>query len=77
MFAPLVEGGALERVWRLDGRTQVWQFFDPDPAFAAFNTLDNINLGANPPVVVVIRVSRTVDFRGQRLYRGWNHMVLR
>ena len=77
IFRPLIENGTLTRVWRLDSRTQQWQFYDPDPAFAPFNTLQNVNLGARPPVVVSVNVTRTQEFRGQRLYRGWNHIVLR
>ena len=74
---PLAENGTLQRVWRLDSRTQEWQFYDPDPAFASFNSLQTVNLGANPSVVVLVNVTRTQEFRGQRIYRGWNQIVLR
>ena len=77
LFRPLAGSGALQRVWWLDSRTQEWTFYDPDPAFAAFNTLTTINLAANPPVVVAVSVSRQTEFRGRTLYRGWNYVVMR
>ena len=77
IFRPLVDEGTLTRVWRLDSRTQRWQFYDPDPAVAVFNTLHTVNLGAVPPVVVSVNVTRTQEFRGQTLHRGWNHVILR
>ena len=67
----------LQRVWWLDSRTQEWLFYDPDPAFAAFNTLTTIDLAANPPVVLAISVDRRTEFRGRTLFRGWNYVVMR
>ncbi len=67
----------LQRVWWLDARTQEWKFYDPDPAFASFNTLTTIGLAANPPVVLTVGVSREVEFGGRTLYPGWNYVVMR
>ena len=77
LFRPLATSGALQRVWWLASRTQEWLFYDPDPAFAQFNTLTTVDLTANPPVVLAISVSREVEFRGRTLYRGWNYVVMR
>ncbi len=77
LFRPLAAGGALQRVWWLDSRTQEWKFYDPDPDFAAFNTLTTIDQAANPPVVLAVGVSRQTEFRGRTLYRGWNYVVMR
>ena len=77
LFSPLIQNGTLDRLWWLDSRTQAWKFFDPASEFASFNTLTTVDLGANPPVVVQVRVTRRQEFRGQTLYSGWNHMVLR
>ena len=77
LFRPLADSGVLQRVWWLDSRTQQWQFYDPDPRFAPFNTLATVDLAANPPVVLAISVDRRTEFRGRTLYRGWNYVVLR
>ena len=77
LFRPLADSGVLQRVWWLDSRTQEWKFYNPDPAFAAFNTLTTIDLAANPPVVLAVGVSRQAEFRSRTLYRGWNYVVMR
>ena len=77
LFRPLADSGVLQRVWWLDAQTQEWKFYNPDPAFAGFNTLTTIDLAANPPVVLAVRVSRQTEFRGRTLYRGSNYLVLR
>ena len=77
LLRPLADSGVLQRVWWLDSRTQEWKFYDPDPAFAQFNTLTTIDLAANPPVVLAISVTSRQEFRGRTLYRGWNHVVMR
>ena len=77
LIRPMADSGVLQRVWWLNSRTQQWQFYDPDPRFAPFNTLSNVDLGANPPVVLAIRVDRRTEFRGRTLYRGWNYVVMR
>ena len=77
VLQPLSGSGVLQRVWWLNGRTQRWQFYDPDPRFAQFNTLSTVDLGANPPVVLAIGVDRRTEFRDRTLYRGWNYVVMR
>ncbi len=37
---------------------------------AASNTLTEIDLAANPPVVLVVIVDRRRQFRGRMLYKG-------
>ena len=77
LVRPLANSGVLQRVWWLDSRTQEWQFYDPDPGFAPFNTLSTVDLAANPPVVLAISVSRRTEFRGRPLFPGWNYVVMR
>ena len=77
LFLPLARSGTLERVWWLDSRTQQWKFYDPAPQFAAFNTLETVDLAADTPVVLAVSVTRKQEFRGQTLYRGWNYMAMR
>ena len=77
VFEPLIRNGTLERVWWLDSKNQRWVFFDPDPRFLRFNKLENVDLAANPPVVLAVGVKRRTEFRGQTLYRGWNYVVMR
>ena len=77
LFRPLADSDVLQRVWWLDSRTQEWKFYNPDPAFAQFNTLTSVDLTANPPVVLAISVSSRQEFRGRTLYRGWNYVVMR
>ncbi len=77
LLAPLIGNRTLERVWWLDSRTQEWKFFDPDPALSAFNTISTLNLAANPPVVLMINVTRGQVFRGQELFPGWNDVLIR
>ena len=76
-FRPLIQNGTLARFWCLDSRTQQWKFYDPDPQFAAFNTLETVDLGAGTPVVLAVSVTRRHQFRVQTLYRGWNYVVMR
>ena len=61
------------RVWWLDRRTQRWYFYDPDPLFAVFNTLKTIA----PGEVVVIKVTGPAQFKGERLFAGWNYLLIR
>ena len=77
LLQPLIASGLLQRVWWLDGRSQEWQFYDPDPNLAQFNTLTTVDLGANPPVVLAISIDRRTEFRGRTLYRGWNYVIMR
>ena len=77
LVRPLADSGILQRVWWLDSRTQEWQFYDPDPHLAPFNTLKEVDLAANPSAVLAISVDRRTEFRGRTLYRGWNYVVIR
>ena len=77
VLRPLADSRVLQRVWWLDSRTQEWKFYDPEPRFAAFNTLTTIDLAANPPVVLAVSVDRRTKFRGRTLYKGWNYVVMR
>ncbi len=77
LLRPLVQNGTLERVWRLDPRTQGWELYDPDPAFASVNTLRTVDLNANPPVVLAVSVNRSTEFQGNPLYPGWNYILMR
>ena len=72
-----VAQGTLERAWWLDSRTQQWKYYGPDPQFAAFNTLETVDLAADTPVVLAVNVTRRQQFLGQTLYRGWNYVVMR
>ena len=73
----LADNGLLQRVWWLNSRTQQWQFYDPEPRFAPFNTLSTVDLAANPPVVAATSVDRRTEFQGCTLYRGWSQVVIR
>ena len=77
LLRPLVQNGTLERVWRLNPRTQGWELYDPDPAFASVNTLSTIDLNANPPVVLAVAANQRTEFRSATLYPGWNYVVMR
>ena len=72
LFQPLTQNSTLGRVWRLIESSQRWLFYDPNPQFAPFNTLRTVNLASDPPAVVAINVTRSQQFRGLPLYRGWN-----
>ncbi len=50
---------------------------DSAPALAGFNTISTLNLAANPPGVLMIKVTRGQVFRGQELSLGWNHVLNR
>ena len=73
MFAPLLENGTLERVWRFNNEDKLWVFYDPRPIFAQFNTLRLVR----PPVILIVRVNRAQLFRGDRLSVGWNYISVR
>ena len=77
LFRPLIQNGTLERVWRLNPRTQGWELYDPDPSFAAINTLSTVDLSANPPVVLAVLVTETLEFRDMLLHEGWNYVLMR
>ena len=73
LFAPLLENGTLERVWRFNNEDKLWAFYDPRPIFAQFNTLRLVR----PPVILIVRVNRAQVFRGERLNAGWNYISVR
>ena len=72
VFQELVD--RLVLVWYLDGATQTWSFYDPDPEVAAFNTLVEVSSG--DVVSVVLSAGDTVEFQGYTLYAGRNPICL-
>ena len=72
VFQELVD--RLVLVWYLDGATQTWSFYDPDPEVAAFNTLVEVSSG--DVVSVVLSAGDTVEFQGYALYAGRNPICL-
>ena len=72
VFAGL--GDRLVRVWYLDRATQVWSFYDPDPEFAAFNSLNEVSSGQN--VSIIISDGDEIEFQGMTLYQGTNPISL-
>ena len=77
LLQPLISSGVLQWVWWMNARAQEWQFYDPGPQFAEFNTLSTVNLAANPPVVLTVGVDRRTVFRGRIRHRGWKYVVMR
>ena len=74
VFAPLVEAGRLARVWYQDRATQDWTFYDPDPAFASFNRLNEVSSGQ--VVTIIITDGEPIPFQGETLYQGSNSIAL-
>ena len=77
LFQPLIEGNILELVWWFVERSQKWQSYDPDPQFEAYNSLSTVDLAADPPVVLIVKVNQETVFRGRAMYLGWNYVVMR
>ena len=73
LFAPLISNGTLVRIWWLDRQTQMWYFYDPDPLFGPFNTLETVL----PGEIVVIKVTRLQQFRGEQVQVGWNYISIK
>ena len=73
LFAPLLENGTLQRVWRFNNEDKSWTFYDPRPIFAQFNSLRLVR----PPVILIVRVTRAQTFRGEQLSAGWNYINVR
>lgn len=69
-FSPL--GATLRRVWRYDTPVQFWFFYDPRTAFAATNTLTEVQSGE----IVWIDLSDAAEFKGINLFQGWNLVAL-
>ena len=76
VFRPISGTGTLNRVWRFLPRSQTWLFYDPDPGLGPFNTMRNVDLGADPPNVVTVGVTKAQRFRGVQLFPGWNVIPL-
>ena len=74
VFADLVEAGRLARVWYQDRATQDWTFYDPDPAFASFNRLNEVSSGQ--VVTIIITDGEPIPFQGETLYQGSNSIAL-
>ena len=72
LFMPL--GDRLLRVWYLDRAIQVWNFYDPDPYAAPFNTLTQVSSGQN--VSLMISPGETIGFQDMTLYPGTNPIAL-
>ena len=72
VFAGL--GDRLARVWYLDRATQEWSFYDPDPDFAAFNTLSEVSSGQ--VVQIIVTDGGTIEFQDNTLYAGTNPIAL-
>lgn len=72
VFAPVIAGDNLVRVWRYSNADKSWSFYDPRPAFADANTL-TMAAGGN---IVWVNVAADQIFQGQALTAGWNLIVL-
>ena len=73
VFAPLLDNGTLVRIWRFNNEDKSWTFYDPRPIFAQFNSLRLVR----PPVILIVRVTRAQEFRGEQLSAGWNFINVR
>ena len=67
-------GARLVRVWYLDSATQAWSYYDPNPAFAPFNSLTEVSSGQ--VVIVIISAGDPITFQGKTLYQGTNNIAL-
>jgi hypothetical protein len=72
VFADVISGDNLVRVWRFSNADQKWSFYDPRPAFAAANTLIDSSGGD----IVWVNVTTQQDFQDQTLFPGWNLISL-
>ena len=64
----------LTRVWTLDRSIQKWLFYDPDPDFASFNTMDMVP--ATEPVTIIINEGPPIEFQDKTLFEGSNPVSL-
>ncbi len=67
-------GDRLVRVWYLDSKTQEWSYYDPNPAFAPFNSLTEVKSGQ--VVIVITSAGDPTTFQGMTLYQGTNNIAL-
>ena len=72
VFADLIESGSLSRVWYLDPQSQTWSFYDPDPAFAAFNELTAVT--SEETYILIITAEDT--FGTKTLYPGTQFVTI-
>jgi hypothetical protein len=72
VFADVISGDNLVRVWRFSNADQKWSFYDPRPAFAAANTLIDSSGGD----IVWVNIATQQDFQSQTLFPGWNLISL-
>ena len=72
VFADLISAGSLSRVWYLDPQSQTWSFYDPDPAFAAFNELTEVKSGET--YILIITAEDT--FGTKTLYPGTQFVTI-
>ena len=74
VFASL--GDRLVRVWYLDRAAQAWSFYDPDPAFAEFNSLTEVSSGQI--VTIIVSGGDPIEFNSSpsTLYQGTNPVAL-
>jgi hypothetical protein len=68
VFGDIIAADNLVRVWRFDNASQEWSFYDPRPAFATANTMDNTASGD----IVWVNVIAEVLFQDGTLFAGWN-----
>ena len=73
VFKELIYADSLVRVWHLNNSDQTWSFFDPNPEFAPFNTLTEVNSGQ---ILRVVMREHHV-FQGDDLYAGQNPIQLK
>ena len=72
VFAELISDGSLSRVWYLDPQSQTWSFYDPDPAFAAFNELNAVK--SEETYILIITAEDT--FGTKTLYPGTQFVTI-
>jgi hypothetical protein len=72
VFGDIIAADNLVRVWRFDNASQEWSFYDPRPAFASANSMDNTASGD----IVWVNVIAEVSFQDGTLFPGWNLISL-
>jgi hypothetical protein len=72
VFADSIAADNLVRVWRFDNASQEWSFYDPRPAFASANTMDDTASGD----IVWVNVTAEESFQDGTLFPGWNLISL-
>ena len=72
MFGELVNAGLLASVWRYHNATASWDAYDPNIP-AELNDLTH----AAPKDIVWVKVTKTTQFQGRTLHKGWNLITLK